>query len=127
MTNKELVIETIKFYSEGDRRAVSDDGTCTYRSSEGRQCAVGRLIDPKKLEKYNLSWNDLSNMGAIDWVLGELSSMSIYIDDILKDEYLGVTEECLDDLQDYHDYTLISTHKEEKTNKLKKKYEIGVE
>ena len=47
-TRIEIINETAEFYgADPSRRALGEDGTCQYQTSDGENCAVGRcLIDP---------------------------------------------------------------------------------
>jgi hypothetical protein len=45
MTKKEIVLETIEFYSNNPRSKNSESGMCCYQDPMGNHCAVGRCID----------------------------------------------------------------------------------
>ncbi len=45
MTKKEIVLETIEFYSNNPRSKSSESKMCCYQDPMGNRCAVGRCID----------------------------------------------------------------------------------
>ena len=45
----EFLDETVAYYSEDvNRRATNVGGSCFYLTEDGRKCAIGRYIPPKK-------------------------------------------------------------------------------
>lgn len=106
MTDLQLVKETVKYYTEDINRKATDgdSGMCEYKTSDGKQCAIGRLIDENKLIGNGFTWEELNEKGSLDGGLEPyLRNNAVSICDILKDEYKEITYECLCDLQDFHD------------------------
>lgn len=49
MTEKDIVLETIKHIHKNGRSV--EDGDCRYKHFDGRQCAVGRCMDMRKYKR----------------------------------------------------------------------------
>lgn len=99
-TKKEIIEETVAYYSENiNRRAFSLNGGCSYIDKKGRMCAVGRCaVAPKDLEV-------LSIRNKFGGVINLFSHRKI--DPYLKKEYQGHDLEFWDAIQTLHD---ISSH-----------------
>lgn len=125
MTDLELVKETVDYYTEEPtRRSLDSKNHCMYKTPDGKMCAVGRLLDEEKMKKLRIEYSDLNREGSIDgYLTGWLNFHSITINDLLKDEYKGVSRQCLIDIQDFHDYGLINLNPIRVGRKLIKKYE----
>lgn len=51
MTKEEIIRDTFLFYdSDPSRRAVDEEGSCTYRTEDGRNCAFGRYMKEEYLK-----------------------------------------------------------------------------
>ncbi len=91
-TKIEIINETVEFYSANplNRRAISQNDGCQYLTSDGRKCAIGRLI---KDDKYDKKFE------------GRCCDNDYYIklEDILMDEYKGHSTEFWSGLQSLHD------------------------
>lgn len=59
----EFLEDTVKYYSEDvSRRALTKEGSCKYKTEDGKKCAIGRFIIENK---YNPNMDINSNMSAI--------------------------------------------------------------
>jgi hypothetical protein len=69
MTKLELLEDTLNFYGEDpSRRAVNNSqGYCEYLTKDGRQCAVGRLLDKDLIEEHP-EWDGM----AVDSIFMDL-------------------------------------------------------
>ena len=96
MTRKELIEETVKYYSEDtSRRSKLRNGTCVYSTKGGKHCAVGRCLKNKYQTtsfKCNVGYGVV---GLHDEYYG--------IDNILKEKYRGHSTSFWRDLQFLHD------------------------
>lgn len=132
MRDLELVRETVQFYTEDKSRRCTrtkkaknggkDFEECVYKAGN-RHCSVGRLLDEEKLKENNLSWEELNKEGGIDSVSSLLNVKGLNVDDILKDKYVGASHECLEYLQDFHDYDLNFPDYKQRGENLISKYE----
>ncbi len=96
MTDLELVKETVQYYLDDPSRRAELNGQCYYRKHSGEECAVGRLLDHKKVIDAGLTIDQLNKLGQID----KFPCSAL---DLLKDEYNGVSIQVLRDLQEWHD------------------------
>lgn len=47
----EFLEDTVKYYSQDiNRRAVSEDGKCKYKTKDGKKCAIGRFLIEEKYD-----------------------------------------------------------------------------
>lgn len=101
MTKNEILIETVRFYSEDTaRRATIALGGCTYRvppkdTMPERRCAVGRCMTPDALDKYG------SHSSFVDSLVDKYESGDV--DNILRPEYHGHDILFWRELQALHD------------------------
>lgn len=103
-TKKEIIDETVAFYSEDtSRRATNIEliggisfPRCKYLTEDGRMCAVGRCLIPDgKIRNYG---NDYSYEIAM-CTSGQITNL----EEILKPEYRGHDIGFWRDLQNFHD------------------------
>jgi hypothetical protein len=114
MTKIEIIEETVNYYAEDtNRRGLETNGTCSYFTSEGKMCAVGRaLIHPEEVSSL-LFASELLNNG----------------DNFLKPQYRGHDPYFWQELQFLHDTSIywdLSGLTEEGAtalNRLREKYE----
>jgi len=101
MTKDEILIETVRFYSEDTtRRATVALGGCTYRvpptdTMPERCCAVGRCMTPEALNKYG------NHSGFVNILVNANEGGDV--DNILRSEYHGHDIKFWYDLQGLHD------------------------
>lgn len=102
MTKNEILIETVRFYSEDTtRRATISLGGCTYRipptdTMPVRCCAVGRCMTEDALNKY---WKCSD---FVDSLVDKYESGDV--DNILRPEYHGHDIDFWRKLQALHDH-----------------------
>ncbi len=89
-TKLEILNETVEYYSQLGRRALRSDGSCVYKTLDGRMCAVGRCM---------LSPEDYGRPGIITLCLG----LPETLDSMLKPEYRGHLPGFWSSLQRLHD------------------------
>lgn len=117
MPNKKQMIrvlqETVDFYSEDtNRRAVvsteSGGVECQYATKDGRNCAVGRMLNPETAEKYaekDLSAGSLVYKLETNELTGHLTSEIQKMESSkgFKPEYQGLPISFLQRVQHLHD------------------------
>lgn len=86
-----LLNETVQYYSEDTSRRAIVRGACTYKTHDGRMCAVGRCL------KENIIDYDKHNS------LNFSSLLQYYEEEIFKEEYVGFDEGFWLRLQELHD------------------------
>lgn len=95
----EVLYETINFYSENPKetRALNKKGSCLYLTSDGKRCAVGRMLAidslPKKVNEENVKELFSKRSESNFFVCGR----------VFKPEYQGLGLGFLYDLQSLHD------------------------
>jgi len=120
LTYSDVLEETVKYYSEDpQRRAKDQTGTCSYKTKEGKMCAVGRcIVHPELFQEAGAGDYD-SLLGYIPNKDTEITLKTIYeklnektiekdaISIILKDQYKHLTDnQFWQDLQWLHDKDL---------------------
>lgn len=123
LTYSDVLKETVEYYSEDpQRRAKDHTGTCSYKTKEGKMCAVGRcIVHPELFQEAGAGDYD-SLLGYIPNKDTEITLKTIYeklneqtieenaISIILKDEYKHLRDndfwanlQWLHDLDDHWD------------------------
>jgi hypothetical protein len=98
-----LLNETVKYYAEDPqkRRSViemkgaNNNSACAYYGSETKQCAVGRCLDPRFLNRIKDSEDNTSSVGVLFQDYEE--------EEMFKPEYYGYSKSFWKRLQDIHD------------------------
>ena len=72
MTRLEFLEDTVAYYSEDVNRRAVVNGTCCYRTEDGRCCAIGRFIEDKD---YDESFEDHRIMDIFNKLSQELQSL----------------------------------------------------
>jgi hypothetical protein len=94
MNKKAIVDETVEYYETHKRGLDYDLNSCVYHNEDGDMCAVGRcLIDPPSANYTDTM--DISEL--IEFMEAE------NLDEILKVEYRGHTQDFWEELQLLHD------------------------
>lgn len=96
MTDKEFIINTIKYYTEDKSRFAIDGPIYKSFKSDDRYCAIGRWIKP---EAYTTRMEHLGNV----------RSLLEQYPDCLMDEVKDVSLEALEATQRLHDGVLHPT------------------
>lgn len=100
LTKRQIIDETVKFYSEDpSRRAFYFEGNeyCVYQTKDGKNCAVGRCMIPdSKIQR----WNNEYEMTTTTQIPADLIKN---LEDILKPEYRGHNSHFWFELQKLHD------------------------
>jgi hypothetical protein len=99
----DLAADTVAYYSSKETFAVAANGQCQYRTEDGKMCAVGRWLDPVKLEQNGLTYETLNSYGVIGDLDDILDDRRIRLNDILKDEVSHISQSEWKALQSYHD------------------------
>ena len=89
-TKIEIIEETAAFFNLGNRGY--ENFTCSYRTSKGKMCAVGRCLTEKGIQIFT----EINSAGLKD-------SDSYSLQANLKEEYLGHSLIFWQDLQNFHD------------------------
>lgn len=92
--NQQAFDLVVKHLNKQRRRAQNENGSCRYRASDGKKCAVGCLIPD------SLYSPDIEGKGI--WELIEDSGFSTYYP-ALAEHFKNVDVKMLDDLQVMHD------------------------
>ena len=96
---KTVILETIEAYADPTNRAMyphnagENEGTCQYRTLEGKMCAVGRCMTEDALEEY----------GKCSRSIDGLAFGAGGVDNLLREEYHGHSVEFWSRLQELHD------------------------
>jgi hypothetical protein len=118
LTYKEVLDETVKFYSEDtSRRAKTNNGECRYYISDTQQCAVGRYMkNPKEFEDNSSAISGLihgeghklsellkEEVNHLDNVLFWMKIQTLHdVDSNFEESKLSVQgEKTVNDLEDY--------------------------
>ena len=97
MTKKEIINETVEFYSADVSRRASSGTQCHYsimKNGVEKNCSVGRCMTPEAIECFKESF-----IGVHGICIRQKSS----IDSVLRPEYHGHTEKFWSSLQKLHD------------------------
>ena len=92
MTKVEIIEETAAFYNSGNR-AITVKGDCVYETTDGKKCAVGRVLKegfiPYRNNNYSIGmlFEDNKNDEKL----------------FLKEQYYGHNLEFWSSLQNFHD------------------------
>lgn len=91
-TRKQIIDETVEFYSEDPRRrAVDEHNACVYLTEDGRKCAVGRCLEEDA--------PTLDHEGSIS----ALTLRRMFQDEEFRPEYRGHPLDFWQDIQNLHD------------------------
>lgn len=96
MKKVEIIQMVASHYNLGNR-AINLGGGCSYRTHDGRMCAVGMCMNDKAIGKYD------NYVGSISEMTGRIISEGKSLDSIFKEEYRGHNVNFWDDLQCLHD------------------------
>jgi hypothetical protein len=97
LTYRQVVEDTVKYYSEDTRRRSLEGSICTYYNPEnGNMCAVGRyMCEPQKFTIDNIGEMDFSSL------LGDFN-----FEDIMKEEVKNLNNILFwEKLQCLHDWS----------------------
>ncbi len=107
-TKKQIIEETAAAYTDSTTALDCDSASCLYLTSDGRKCAVGRMLTEEGLEvfegKNGLGFNASS-------FKEKCKERNFPFTELYKEEYRGHSGEFLDELQQLHD---LSAHWDEK-------------
>jgi hypothetical protein len=109
LSKEEIINETVSFYSaDPKRRSVnkdSDSSQCTYVSTDGRNCAVGRCLTTKVKDKLVTSaYNTADFQGLVAGMVDcSWAEANLNLNKVLKPSYRGHTLRFWEDLQSLHD------------------------
>lgn len=117
MTQKELALDTFKYYNDNPlRRGISKTGSCLYKTSEGNKCAVGRWL----IEDNNI----LEFRGSVIRLSEYLNVRKGGLSQFLKEEVKDIPPSLWGELQAWHDDPFYWTDENAKTNRDKYSEEI---
>lgn len=91
MTEKEIIIETINYYTLNNR--ATKGYMCVYNTNDGKCCAFSRMVKPELRPKL------IEGTGANE----NLRKLGMHI---LQDQYQGHSNKFYKFLQDLHDKSL---------------------
>lgn len=104
-----LLQETINHYNLG-KRSTTASGMCSYLSSDGSMCAVGRCLKPEHLETFHEIEESVLANGSFGTAICEIFESSrlegLDISDVVKDEYSDITLKDWKKVQRLHDNPL---------------------
>lgn len=80
MTQKEIIVETIEYYSKNQRAYIN--GECQYLSHEGNKCAFARCCTDEAVKELNQKCEGKNIMAISKYFNNNIESF-------LKDEYKG--------------------------------------
>lgn len=129
MTEEEIVLETIEYYTKYPR-SVGRDGGCMYLNNDGAMCAFGRCMDVDSLKvAHDCEVNNPDGV-TIDRLLYLLDIENL--DVLLKPEYRGHSTGFWENLQTLHDSPRLWASngeglKEEGKKFVKEQFDITVE
>lgn len=97
----QLIEETVAYYSEDVNRRSKVDKACMYLASDGRKCAVGRIMTDEALHEYGGNGCDVHGL-IHEAMMGRESADWTWL---IREEYREIKqlEDLLNDLQDLHD------------------------
>ena len=101
LTKKQIIDDTAKYFNVNNR--ATGDGGCSYIDSNGNKCAIGRYLKDElnKLEYFDDSIQKHSFGG--EPVICFFSGGGIFLDEVIKPEYVGHEYKFWSDLQGFHD------------------------
>ena len=94
-TAKEIIEETIQYYSEDTSRRALEEGGCQYTTEDGNHCAVGRCLE----EEYQTTDFEYNQTKGVIQLVDYYQTM----DNILREEYRGHPTDLWERLQRLHD------------------------
>lgn len=97
MTKTEIILETVKYYNKHNRGIEPKHRNCVYYSPENKNmCAVGRCLTDATVFDDFIRAN--SSYGG-----SSISELKCELDEFLKPEYRGHSNEFWEDIQRFHD------------------------
>lgn len=98
-TKLEIIEDTYKFYTAfPEKRAIDKNGKCSFKTKDGRKCAVGRfLVDNIQPQDEGSNGFSCSNYGLCK------ANSTGFLDNLLLPDYRGHSEEFWEELQKFHD------------------------
>ena len=91
LSAKEIIEETVNYYSEDVNRRANNLGGYSYKTEDGRMCGVGRCFS----EDADFSYGDY--IGKYE------EAYEVNLDDHLQEQYRGKSIEFWDFIQKLHD------------------------
>ena len=95
VSKREIIEKIVEVYSDDKNRSVYKqcrEGTCQYRSDDGKVCAVGLFMKPEALDQHGSSTKKIAVL-----------SMRHGLDNLIKEEYQGYNVSFWTKVQSLHD------------------------
>jgi hypothetical protein len=96
LTEQEIVLETIEFYSNKENRSFNKNGMPCYLNEDGNRCAIGRCLNKLGLAKFKNNHSRITSL-----VLSQIGYLRK--DNYFKPEYWNNAIVFWQNLQDLHD------------------------
>lgn len=109
LTESEFIKETKEYFTKNPNKIASvyidKHRNCVYYDENtGNKCAVGRILDFKKLEDIGIYPDTINSRGSVSNLYDYLDTLDKYnFYDFVLPLYKNISLNCLEEMQDWHD------------------------